>query len=90
MLKAGDMMLLYTDGVTEAMNKKDELYSDPRLGGLVERSSFESAQQLTEMVMADVVAFEDGNERADDITILALCFNGTSKSGSINQRSRKA
>ena len=51
----------------------------------MERSSFESAQQLTEMVMADVVAFEDGNERADDITILALCFNGTSKSGSINQ-----
>ncbi len=84
-LKAGDMMLLYTDGVTEAMNKEDELYSDPRLDGLVERSSFESAQQLTEMVMADVVAFEDGNERADDITILALCFNGTSKSGSINQ-----
>ncbi len=31
------------------------------------------------MVMADVVAFEDGNERADDITILALCFNGASK-----------
>jgi sigma-B regulation protein RsbU (phosphoserine phosphatase) len=89
MLKAGDMMLLYTDGVTEAMNKEDELYSDQRLDGLVERSSFESAQQLTEMVMADVVAFEDGNERADDITILALCFNGTSKSGSINQRSLK-
>ena len=85
LLGAGDTMLLYTDGVTEAMNKEGEFYSDPRLDGLVDRTSFESTQQLTETVMADVVAFEDGADRADDITILALCFNGTSKSGSINQ-----
>ena len=78
-LGAGDTMLLYTDGVTEAMNKKGELYSDPRLDGLVDRASFESTQQLTETVMADVVAFEDGADRADDITILALCFNGVAK-----------
>lgn len=75
-LSGGDIVLLYTDGVTEAMNGNGELYSDPRLARLVESADFESARQLTETVFRDVVDFEAGAERADDITILTLDFRG--------------
>jgi sigma-B regulation protein RsbU (phosphoserine phosphatase) len=75
-LEKGDGILLYTDGVTEAMNAAGDLYSDPRLDKLVESMTFESTSRVTDTVMQDVVAFEAGAERADDITILALTYNG--------------
>ena len=75
-LERGDGILLYTDGVTEAMNDAGDLYSDPRLDKLVESMTFESTSRVTDAVMQDVVAFEAGAERADDITILALTYNG--------------
>jgi sigma-B regulation protein RsbU (phosphoserine phosphatase) len=75
-LEKGDGILLYTDGVTEAMNAAGDLYSDPRLDKLVESMTFESTSRVTDTVMLDVVAFEAGAERADDITILALTYNG--------------
>lgn len=75
-LERGDGILLYTDGVTEAMNAAGDLYSDPRLDKLVESMTFESTSRVTDTVMQDVVAFEADAERADDITILALTYNG--------------
>lgn len=75
-LERGDGILLYTDGVTEAMNAAGDLYSDPRLDKLVESTTFESTSRVTDTVMQDVVAFEADAERADDITILALTYNG--------------
>ena len=75
-LRKGDGILLYTDGVTEAMNGAGELYSDPRLDDLVQATNFGSMNQVTAAVMGDVESFEAGAERADDITILALSFSG--------------
>lgn len=69
-------LVLYTDGVTEAVNPKMELYGDDRLldtmKGLV--GSHDSSEIL-ENIKKSVYAFADGAEQADDITLLAFKLN---------------
>ncbi|MCL2456200.1 MAG: SpoIIE family protein phosphatase, partial [Defluviitaleaceae bacterium] len=74
-LDAGDMICLYTDGVTEAMNNDGDLFSDPRL---IEKANLYknfSARDFISKIKEEVDIFADGAEQADDITILALRKN---------------
>jgi serine phosphatase RsbU (regulator of sigma subunit) len=71
-LQPGDLLLAFTDGVTEAMNGTQELYSDQRLEQLFAATDSGSSKRVLETVIADVELFEAGAERADDITVLAL------------------
>lgn len=75
-LHRGDLMLLYTDGVTEAMNPAGDLYSDSRLASLVGQAPHGAPHDLVASVLKDVVEFESGAERADDITIVSLKYSG--------------
>jgi serine phosphatase RsbU (regulator of sigma subunit) len=69
----GDVILLYTDGITEARNDKDEMYTLRAL-----QTSFESHARLVapdkilDRVMDDVRAFAGDTEQYDDITLLVL------------------
>jgi ABC-type amino acid transport substrate-binding protein/anti-sigma regulatory factor (Ser/Thr protein kinase)/HAMP domain-containing protein len=74
LLAHDDTILLYTDGVTEAMNLDEQLYSDNRLEQLFEVKAFRDSQDLVETIMVSVKDFENGAEQADDITILALKY----------------
>lgn len=67
-LSPGDSLLLYTDGVTEAMNPAGELYGEPRL----ESALRNSGELYVSEIRADVNAFVDGAEPSDDITLLAF------------------
>lgn len=73
-LHPGDMLLLYTDGVTEAINNKGELFSQERL----EKIAFESMNKNVEVnnlvlnLRSEIEKFSNGAERSDDITILAF------------------
>ncbi len=69
---AGDKVLLYTDGVTEAMSKDGELYGDNRLAAVVAAGFDEHPKALVSTVRHDVASFALGAEQSDDITILAL------------------
>jgi serine phosphatase RsbU (regulator of sigma subunit) len=69
-LRSGDMLLLYTDGVTEARRGKEQ-YGDDRLRTLVATTRPTSADHLTSAVEAAVLAFADGPPQ-DDIAILAI------------------
>ena len=71
-LSPGDMLYLYTDGVTEAMDSEGELFSDPRLLEIVNRARDCSVKELTEWVKKEIDLFAKGAEQADDITMLAL------------------
>ena len=73
-LNEGDMIILYTDGVTESINKKDELYGMERLESICLSSN--SANDLCDMIIDDVDEFATGCKQADDITILILKYNG--------------
>ncbi len=75
-LEPGDMFFTYTDGVTEATNAKEELYSDPRLIDFLNaHSNIESVQGLLKAVDGDVRRFQGTAEQADDITMLAVRLN---------------
>jgi sigma-B regulation protein RsbU (phosphoserine phosphatase) len=76
-LQPGDTLLLYTDGVTEAHNPAQDLYSDPRL--LINCAKAPSSGELSDFlgfIRRDIDEFSDGAEQADDITMLALRYNG--------------
>ena len=71
-LEKGDTLLLYTDGVTEAVDAEVNDYSEDRLKKLLDHSSKLSCQEVVDKVKADVKAFVGEAEQSDDITLLAL------------------
>ena len=75
-LVPGDSLFLYTDGITEAKNKNNELYGEKRLlencMELTGRSSKEIVERITETVGQFVV----GAVQSDDITILSITYKG--------------
>ena len=66
-----DTLLLFTDGVTEAMDTSNQLYSEARLEEFLKKSD-NTPEQLTVAVLDAVEQFATGAEQADDITILAF------------------
>jgi adenylate cyclase len=68
----GEVLLLYTDGVTEAMNGAQTLYGTERLAAVLAAAPLANARSVIDAVTADVRAFAAGAEQADDIALLAL------------------
>jgi len=75
-LAPGDTFFLYTDGVTEAMNWQQQLYTDKRLVQEIQRIVANEPEELLNRVMASVREFTAGAPQSDDITMLALKFTG--------------
>ena len=76
-LEPGDCIYLYTDGVTEATNKNNELYGEDRLLAAINAQEFSDMRELCRFVKADVEAFVGEAPQFDDITMVALKFIGT-------------
>ncbi len=77
-LQRGELLCLLTDGVTEAQTADGQLYGNQRLQLLLlelQRHGA-TARQVVEALQADVARFSAGAEPADDLTILALRWNG--------------
>ncbi len=75
-LKPGDKLVLYTDGVTEAMDGAKALYSDERLEGTLLAHASEGTERLVQAVLEDVRSHTAGEPQSDDITLLALEYRG--------------
>ena len=73
-LRPGDMLFMYTDGVTEAQSK-GELFGESRLAAALE-TDVPNATGACNIVQMAVDAFAAGEQQADDITMLALGFTG--------------
>ncbi|MCI0554922.1 MAG: serine/threonine-protein phosphatase, partial [Anaerolineae bacterium] len=73
-LQSGDGIFLFTDGVTEAMDRASELFSEARLEENLKGKAGVSLPQLIENVIAAINAYASGVPQADDITTLALRF----------------
>jgi adenylate cyclase len=71
-IEPGEVLLLYTDGVTEAENADHTLYSSKRLVEVLARAPVANAERAVAAVIEDVGRFVGGAEQADDITVLAL------------------
>jgi serine phosphatase RsbU (regulator of sigma subunit) len=76
-LRPGDSLVLYTDGVPEAMNEQQELFSDERLlTALASLQGLDPADRIKGL-MTNLRDFTQGAEQSDDITLLMLTYNGT-------------
>ncbi len=75
-LESGDLLVAYTDGVTEAMNDAKEFFGDARLETTLSADHVNSAEEAVRSLADAVTAFEDGAPQFDDTTILAVKFHG--------------
>jgi sigma-B regulation protein RsbU (phosphoserine phosphatase) len=76
-LQPGDTVVLYTDGVTEAMNPAFELYSEDRLLATVKSLPGQDATAQARAIMASVKTHAAGAAPSDDITIMTLNYKGS-------------
>jgi phosphoserine phosphatase RsbU/P len=73
-LEYGDLVLIFSDGVTEAQNLDDDLYGESRLKEFLENTACQAAPELCEKVIAAVQNFVGTAPQADDITLTVLRF----------------
>jgi len=73
-IKKDDLIIAYTDGITESQNVKEELYSDARFIDLLKKEINSSPKILIDKIIESVKSFEDGAEQFDDITLLAIKY----------------
>jgi len=75
-MNKGDSILFYTDGVTEAVNEKDELYGENRLLNTVNSIKDESIEKIINGIKQNVKEYANGVLQSDDMTMLILKYNG--------------
>jgi len=71
-LRRGDLVVLFTDGITEAMNDADDLFGEARLGDLAEQHADLSSDELRERVLREVEVFVGTSPQHDDMTMILL------------------
>jgi len=71
-LKSGDVLVLYTDGVTEAVNENKEEFGLERVAGLIRDNRELSAHDMIEKIKDEVTAFGGAQPQYDDITLMVL------------------
>jgi len=75
-LAPGEGILLYTDGVTEAIDRNEDFLGDERLEQLLLEHCGDAADRLVAVVHSAVAEFAAGMPQADDITVMALRYAG--------------
>jgi sigma-B regulation protein RsbU (phosphoserine phosphatase) len=75
-MRPGDALLVFTDGIPEALNSGGEFFDDERLRLLFQGLPPSSAADTLEMVLREVRTFSDGATQADDIAVLCLRYIG--------------
>jgi len=71
-LGRGDLFLLYTDGISEAMNEQGDCFGDQRLVDLAERNADLKSDDQCERILSDVHAFAGAAAQHDDMTMVLL------------------
>ncbi len=74
-LAMGDGLFLFTDGITEAFNSGNEMYSDERLRACLQQANGSSPKEVIRLVVNDVREFAAGVAQSDDLTMLAVKFH---------------
>lgn len=85
-LQPGEMIFLYTDGVTEAMNEAGGMYSEERLQETLNVQGEKNVREILAAVRQDVGVYAGEAEQSDDITMLGLKFYGYKKNSREDSR----
>jgi sigma-B regulation protein RsbU (phosphoserine phosphatase) len=73
-MRSGDRLFLYTDGITEAVNRQEALFGQARLVKAVNEYAELPPKEFTDAIKREIDIFAEGAEQADDITMLALQY----------------
>ena len=76
-VRPGDVAVLFTDGVTEAMNEQDDLFGETRLVRLLENEVDVSAESLRRRILRDVEDFVGAADQHDDLTMVLVRIEGS-------------
>jgi sigma-B regulation protein RsbU (phosphoserine phosphatase) len=76
LMNKGDVLLLYTDGVSEATNERSEFYGEERILLLVQRNAKQDAKTITQRILEDVQKFNALGTQTDDKTIVTIKRTG--------------
>jgi serine phosphatase RsbU (regulator of sigma subunit) len=76
-LGAGDVIVLYTDGITEAMNLESDLFGETRLSRIVEEHGHLDSGELRERILREIEAFVGSADQHDDMTMILLKVDRT-------------
>jgi phosphoserine phosphatase RsbU/P len=79
LMAPGDTLMIYTDGVNEAMNRDQQQFGNKKLVAVLLEQNHASPQQYIAAVKNALNEFTDGFEPSDDITMLAITYNGKEK-----------
>jgi stage II sporulation SpoE-like protein len=71
---SGDLLVMYSDGLTEATNAEGEEYGEDRLAALLHSHADESPAQIREAVLSSFASFASANETQDDLTFAIIRF----------------
>jgi serine phosphatase RsbU (regulator of sigma subunit) len=74
-LDRGDVLLLFTDGISEAMNADSDLFGEARLAKLVEEHGHLPVEELRERILREIEAFVAGAPQHDDMTMILMKFD---------------
>ncbi len=83
-LATNDIIVFYTDGVTEANNVKKEQFGQPRLADLILENRHLTANALVDKIKNDIMDFTKGEPQFDDFTLFALKVGPVSDSSGVN------
>jgi sigma-B regulation protein RsbU (phosphoserine phosphatase) len=75
-LEKGDYLVIYTDGVSEAVNVQTEMFEEERLRHMLESFKGQTVEELAETIREGVKTFTEGAAQSDDITILVVQYKG--------------
>jgi serine phosphatase RsbU (regulator of sigma subunit) len=78
-LSPGDVLVLYTDGITEAFNAEEEEFGEPRLIDALRRNRHRSSQEMLTAIVDDVLRFSPHEQRDDITLIVAKCREAGNK-----------
>ena len=71
-LKAGDIIVLYTDGITEAENAQQDMYGEERLNEVIRACRKQPAAEIITTILESVRTFTGGFTQSDDITLMVI------------------
>ncbi|HLT26529.1 MAG TPA: PP2C family protein-serine/threonine phosphatase, partial [Zeimonas sp.] len=71
-LSPGDVVMLFTDGISEAMNDAGELFGEARLARLMEDHGHLDVGELRERIVRDIEAFAGAADQHDDLTMILI------------------
>ena len=84
-LYRGEILTLFTDGVTEAENAKPEFFGTDRLLSVIKDEGPASPDHVVKVVREAIEAFVDGEEQFDDITMLIIGWEPMAEVGQVAQ-----